>query len=98
AIDHERLGYAVHTPVDRGAAVGVGADRRERIAVAADEAPRILRLVLVVDADDADALVLGELHQEWRLVVAGDAPRRPHIDQRHRALEVGRGDAGHRYT
>src|SRR5690349_3027988 len=27
AIDHERLGYAVHAPVDRGAAVGVSADR-----------------------------------------------------------------------
>ena len=34
-----------------------------------------------------DALVLDKLHQERRLVVAGHAPRRPHIDQRHRAHE-----------
>ena len=57
AADHERFRHAIDAPFDRGAAVGVGADRGERIAVAAEEAPGVVRLVLVVDADEADALV-----------------------------------------
>ena len=32
--------------------------------------------------------VAGELHQQRRLVVARHAPRRPDVDDRHRALEV----------
>src|SRR5262245_66172367 len=57
--DDERFRHAVDPPVDRGAAVLVGADGGERIAVAPEEAPRLVGRVLVVDADDADALVLG---------------------------------------
>src|SRR5678815_1880375 len=61
APDQEGFGYAVDTPFDRGAAVAVDADDAERVAVAAEEAPRILRRVLVVDADDLEAFVAAEL-------------------------------------
>ena len=46
----------------------------ERIAVAAEEAPRIVRLVLVIDSDQAEAAILGELHEQRRLVVTRHAP------------------------
>jgi len=59
ATDHERLGHAVDTPLDRAAAVGVDADDAERIAVAAEEAAGVVRGILVVDADDLQPLVLG---------------------------------------
>ena len=36
-------------------------------------------------------LSCGELQQQRRLVVARHAPRGPHVDQRHRALEIGAG-------
>ena len=42
AADHESFRHAVDAPVDRGAAVCVGADRGKRIAVAADEAAGVL--------------------------------------------------------
>ena len=72
--DHEGFRHAVDAPFDRGAAALVGAGGGERIAVAAEEAPRVVGLVLVVDADQAHAAVLGELHQQRRLVVARHAP------------------------
>src|SRR5439155_15024890 len=51
ATDDKRLRYAVDAPFDRGAAIAVNADDAERIAVAAEKAPGIVRGVLVVDAD-----------------------------------------------
>ena len=95
ASDHECFRHAVNAPFDGGAAVRVGADRHERIAVLADEAPRIVGLVLVVDADHADALVLCEFVKERHLVMAGHAPRRPDIHHRY-LLEIGGGQARHR--
>ena len=50
AVDDERLGHAVDAPLDGRAAVAIDADRGEGIAVAAEEAARGRRLVLVVDA------------------------------------------------
>src|SRR4029077_10908956 len=50
AADHERLRYAVDAPFDRGTAGRVGARGGERIAVTAEKAPRILGLILVVEA------------------------------------------------
>ena len=88
AADHEGLRHPIDPPIDRGAAVAVGAGGDERVAVAADEAARVVGLVLVIDADDANALVLGELHEQRRFVVAGRAPGRPDIDQRDRAFEI----------
>ena len=55
AADDEGLRHAIDAPVDRGAAVRIGADRVERIAVAADEAARVVGPVLVVDADEPDS-------------------------------------------
>ncbi len=74
AADHESLRHAIDAPFDRGAAALVGARRGERIAVTAEEAPRVVRLVLVVDADQAQAAVLRQLQQQRRLVVARHAP------------------------
>src|SRR3954471_19747622 len=51
ASDDERLRHAVNAPLDRGAAVAVDADDAEGIAVAAEETPRIIGRILVVDAD-----------------------------------------------
>src|SRR5262249_24608240 len=96
AADEEGLRHAVDPPIDRRAAIAVGPGGNEWIAVAADEAARILGLVLVIDPDDADALILGELHEQRRFVVAGRAPRRPYVDQRDRAFEIAACDAGHR--
>ena len=74
AADDECFRHAVNAPFDRGAAVAVGAGGGERIAVAAEKAPGVLRLVLVIDADDAQPRILRELHQQRRLVVARHAP------------------------
>src|SRR5262245_42070392 len=64
AADQKSLRHPVDAPVDGGTAVLIGADRGERVAVAAEEAAGVGGTVLVVDADHADALVLGELHQQ----------------------------------
>src|SRR5882757_6827495 len=61
APDHKRLWHAVDAPFDRGAAVAVDADDAERIAVAAEEAAGIVGRILVVDADDLEALVRAKL-------------------------------------
>src|SRR5258708_1276960 len=46
ASDQEGLRHAIDAPLHRGAAIGVDAGRRERIAVAPEEAARIVGLVL----------------------------------------------------
>ena len=74
AADDEGFRHAVDAPFDRRAAAFVGACRGERIAVAAEEAPRIVGIVLVVDADQAHALVLRQLHEQRRFVMARHAP------------------------
>src|SRR6187551_3063791 len=58
AVDDEGLRHAVDTPFDGGAPVAVCADGGERIAVAAQEATRSGRLVLVVDAEYGGARAL----------------------------------------
>ena len=55
--DDEGLGHAVDAPFDRGAAVAVGADDAERVAVATEETARVVRRVLVIDADNLQPLV-----------------------------------------
>src|SRR6185295_19422948 len=87
ASDDERLRHAIDAPLDRGAAIAVNADDAERIAVAAEEAPRIVGRVLVIDADDLQALVLAELGQQRGLVMTRHAPRRPDIDDADLAFE-----------
>ena len=60
-VDDVSLGHAVHTPVDRSAAGFISAGSDKRIAVAIEEAPRIVGRILVIDADQLDALVLRQL-------------------------------------
>src|ERR1700676_969727 len=61
APDHERLRHAIDPPFDRGAAVAVDADGAERIAVAAEKAPRIIGSVLVVEDNHLQSLVAAML-------------------------------------
>src|SRR5438093_12844587 len=74
APDDKAFRHAIDAPLDRGAAIAVDADHAEGIAVAAEEAPRVLRHVLVVDTDELQALVLAEFGEQWCLVVTGHAP------------------------
>src|SRR3954468_4046836 len=60
APDDEGFRHAADAPFHRGAPMAVRARRDERIAIASEETARIVGLVLVVDADDADALVLAQ--------------------------------------
>src|SRR5438309_6931090 len=46
AADDKGLRHAIDAPFDRGAAVAVDADHAERIAVAAEETPRVVGRVL----------------------------------------------------
>src|SRR5262249_37575773 len=94
--DDEGLGHPVHPPFDGGAAVAVGSVGRERIAIAAEDAPCIVGLVLVIDADDAYARVRRQRHEQRRFLAARHAPRRPHIEHRHLALEIRAVEAGNR--
>src|SRR5437879_13850673 len=60
APDDKRLGHPINAPFDRGAAVAVDADNAERIAVAAEEAQRIVGRILAVDAGQWLAFVLDQ--------------------------------------
>src|SRR5690242_12669104 len=55
AVDDEALGHAIDPPFDRRAAAGIGADRGIGIAQAAEKAAGVLRIILVVDANEAHA-------------------------------------------
>ena len=68
--------------IDGRAAGSVGADAEKGIAVAAEKAPRGGGVVLVVDAVEPDAPLLGKPHEQRMLCVAGDAPGRPDIEDR----------------
>src|SRR5258708_7989541 len=89
AADDKSFRHAVDAPFDRGAAVAVDADDAERIAVAAEKAPGVVRRVLVVDADELQPLVLTKRDKERGLVMARHAPRRPDVDDADLALEDG---------
>src|SRR5262245_61485741 len=86
SIDDEGFGHPVDTPCDGGPAVAVHADGDKRVAVAAEEAPRGCRLILVIDAEHAHAGLLLEPHQNGMLLNAWDAPRSPKVDDRDLAL------------
>ena len=96
APDDEGFRHAIDAPFDRGAAVAVDADNAERIAVAAEEAPGVVGRVLVVDADQLQPLVLAELGQQRRFVMARHAPGGPDVDDADLALEHGGIEPGHR--
>ena len=82
AIDDERLGHAVDAPLDRRAAGAVGADGRERIAVAAEEAARRRRMVLVVDAVEGNAGALLQFDQQRVLLDARARTTTPRSSRR----------------
>src|SRR5262245_20327088 len=86
ARDHIGLRHAIDAPVDGYAARAVGADPGEGIAVTAEEPPRRRSVVLVVDAVEANVRFLGKLQEQGMLLVAGHAPRGPHIDDGGLAL------------
>src|SRR5262249_47683757 len=98
AADDEGFGHAIDAPFDRGAAVAVDADDGERIAVTAEEAPRVFGRVLVVHADQLQSRILAEFGEQRRLVVARHAPGRPDIDDADLALEHGGIEPGHRFA
>src|ERR1700704_1280278 len=94
AADDEGLRHAVNPPFDPGAAVAVDTDNSVRVAVTAEKAARLVRSVLVIDADQLQPLVLAQLDQKRRFVVARYAPGRPDIDDadlahEHRGIEPG---------
>ena len=90
AVDDERLGHAVDAPFDGRAAVAIDADRGEGIAVAAEEAARGRRLVLVVDAVELHAGPLLEGDQQRVLLHARHAPGGPEVHDRDLARWPGR--------
>src|ERR1019366_130066 len=95
ATDDEGLRHAIDTPFDRGATVAVDADNAVRIAVAAEKAPRFVRRVLVVDADQLQPLVAAQHGPERRFRVARHAPPGPDVDDADLALEHGGIEPGH---
>lgn len=72
--DQITLRNAVDAPVYRGLAVRIDAYRSKGIAELAEEAQRIILLVLVVDADDGDAAVFRQFLKQRMLLPAGNAP------------------------
>src|SRR5437868_5398804 len=70
APNDKRLGHAIDAPFDRGTAVAVDTDNAEWVAVTSEEASRIVGRVLVVDADQLQAFVLGQFSQQRRFVMA----------------------------
>src|SRR5262249_34666367 len=95
AANDKRLRHAVDAPFDRRAAAAVAPDGGKRVAETTEKAPRAFRLVLLIDGDDANAMIAGKSYQQRSLVTAWDAPRCPHVDQRDRACEIRRAEAGH---
>src|SRR6266511_2290554 len=96
APDDERFGHPVHSPFDGRAAVAVGPVGCKRIAVPAEKAPRIVRLVLVIHSDDVHARVRRDRHEQRRFLPARHAPRGPHIEHRDATLKLRTVEAGHR--
>ena len=86
--DDEGFGHAVDAPIDGGAALRVDAYGRVGVAERAEEAAGVVRVVALVDADDADGRVLGEFDEKRMLLPARPAPGRPDIHDGDAALEV----------
>src|SRR4029450_5844783 len=70
----ERFGHPVYSPFDGGTAVAVGSVGGKWIAVPAEKAPRIVRLVLVIHSNHAQARVRGDRHEQRRFLPARHAP------------------------
>src|SRR5687767_663185 len=86
AVDDVGFGYAVDAVVDRDTASGVVHRELVGIAVAREPRQRVLARVLVVQADDRDAL--RQLAHHRMLDQARRAPRRPHVEHPHLAQHL----------
>src|SRR6185312_14291739 len=95
AADNERFGDTIDAPLDRGTPTSIHPNRSKRISVASQEAPCILRFVLIIDPDQTQPRIGGNTHELRVLRMAWYAPRSPHIDQRHLPLKTRRIKAGH---
>src|SRR5712692_11523918 len=87
AVDEVGLGHAVEAEIDADAAVLIEPDAAVGIAELGEEARRLLRLVLVGDAEERHVLLLGEAHQQRVLGAARHAPRGEKIDDRGMTAE-----------
>jgi len=85
AVDHERLGHAVDAVLDAHAPVDIAGGRDVGIAIARQPLPRLVGLVLVVQAKQRNAMALRDLAQHGQFVLARSAPRGPHVQQPHLA-------------
>ena len=83
ALDDESLRRAIEAPIDGRSARSIGTDGGERIAEAGEKTARIVRLVLVVDAEKPDAVIPSEFEKLRVLLAAWRAPGREEVDDRH---------------
>src|SRR6478735_9027089 len=94
--DDKGFGDPVDPPVDGGAALRVEAYGRIGVAERAEEAAGVVRVVALVDPDDANRRVLGQFDEKRMLLSARPAPGRPDIHHGGAALEVLVREPGHR--
>src|SRR6266480_1381922 len=87
-VDDVGLRHAVHTVVDADPAVEIEGREPVRVAKALQPAKRIVALVLVIEPVQRCRGALRELDQHRMLVAAGDAPRGPHVEDPHLALQI----------
>jgi hypothetical protein len=91
AVDDEGFGHAIDAEVDRGPAVGVGADCRIRIALLAQKLAHVGGAVLIGEANEShperlESPISGDPHQDRMLLAAWDAPGGEDIDDGHMVL------------
>src|SRR6267143_1318224 len=87
-VDDVGLRHAVHAVVDADPAVEIEGREPVRVAKALQPAERIVALVLVIQPVNRHRAALREFDQDRMLVAAGDAPRRPHVEDPHLALQI----------
>src|SRR5712692_8143371 len=87
-VDDVGLRHAVHAVVDANPAVEIQGREPVWVAEAFQPAERIVALVLVIEPVQRCRAALREFDQHRMLVAAGDAPRRPHVEDPHLALQI----------
>ena len=78
--DHEGFGHAVDAPIDRDAAIEVGAGARVGVAKCVEPTRGVLRMVLVIEAIDGRDGSRLHLHDQRMLNPTFDAPGGEHVD------------------
>src|SRR5438445_5944716 len=87
-VDDVGLRHAVYAVVDADPAVEIEGRQPVRIAEALQPAERIVGLVLVIEPVQRCRAALRERDEYRMLVAAGNAPRRPHVENPHLALQI----------